>query len=158
MFNLKNKKDNAETITNFALPLLTAVLLLVFVVLFSTWMGNIQHMDAVNQVARKYILKMETQGGLTTEDETALRSELQQYCTNVRLDGTTYKSPSVKYGDTITLQIAADLYAFEIRIPSNENGPFMQMTNENGQTENGVIVSTNNTTPISIVRSSTSKH
>lgn len=69
----------------------------------------------VGQVARKYILRMETVGYLTASDETALQQELTSLgVTEIDLDGTTLHEMS--YGSPITLEISGKLkgeYAFE---------------------------------------------
>ncbi len=69
----------------------------------------------VSQIARKYILRMETTGELTDADRYALTAELEQAgVTRLKLDGTTVGR--VKYGGTIVLLIRGELggkYEFE---------------------------------------------
>ena len=71
----------------------------------------------VNQLARKYILRMETVGYLTAEDKTALCQELDSMgVTEIDLSGTTLSQTS--YGAPIYLQISGKLkgeYVFEER-------------------------------------------
>lgn len=62
----------------------------------------------VGQTARNYVLKMETVGYLTGEEEQSLRRELaEQGISEVSLEGTT--KVSVAYGDEITLKITGKI-------------------------------------------------
>lgn len=64
----------------------------------------VQQKTQVSQIARKYILRMETVGMLTDEDRAALSSELEAAgVTMIRLEGSTVWQ--VNYGEPITLQI-----------------------------------------------------
>ena len=68
----------------------------------------IQQKTKVSQIARKYILQMETEGGLDVEMETLLRDELDAVgVSNLRLEGTTIGQ--VTYGAEIVLQIKGEL-------------------------------------------------
>ncbi len=58
----------------------------------------------ISQISRKYILKMETEGYLTSQAEEDMLEELQKTGLKaISITGTTLDS--VSYGDTITLQI-----------------------------------------------------
>ena len=62
----------------------------------------------VGQAARNYVLKMETVGYLTGQEEQSLRRELaEQGISEVSLEGTT--KASVAYGDEITLKITGKI-------------------------------------------------
>ena len=83
-----------------------------------SYMGNaklIGQKEQVSQIARKYILKMETQGVLTDADRIALAAELELAgVTDLRLDGTTVVP--VAYGEQVVLMIRGKLgdgYEFE---------------------------------------------
>jgi len=68
----------------------------------------------VGQTARNYVLRMETVGYLTAEDELALRNALaEQGIEDVSLEGTTREE--VDYGAEITLRISGKIggHAFE---------------------------------------------
>ena len=70
--------------------------------------GLIHQKTQVSQIARKYILRMETVGMLTEADRTALSSELEAVgVTEMRFDGTTVLQ--VDYGEPIILQIQGKL-------------------------------------------------
>lgn len=68
----------------------------------------IRQQSEVTQIAREYILRMETEGSLTAEDRAGLVYELgAQGVTEIDLSGTTL-SP-VAYGDRIVLLIQGKL-------------------------------------------------
>jgi len=68
----------------------------------------IQQKMEVSQIARKYILRMETVGTLAEEDRIALCEELEAVgVTQVQLDGTTLVQ--VGYGEPLVLQIQGKL-------------------------------------------------
>lgn len=82
---------------------------------FMQCVAVIQQKSGVNQLARKYILKMETVGYLTSQEQTRLQGELEQLgVEDIRLDGSTLHQ--VNYGDPIELTIQGTLkggYSFE---------------------------------------------
>lgn len=62
----------------------------------------------VSQVSRKYILKMETEGYLTPQNQNELLLELKELgLTNTELTGSTLMP--VSYGDTIVLRIRGNV-------------------------------------------------
>lgn len=66
--------------------------------------GLIQTKTQIGQIARKFILRMETVGMLTDEDRVALLGELEAAgATQIQLEGSTLWQ--VNYGDPIILQI-----------------------------------------------------
>lgn len=85
--------------------------MLAMTVVMLVYMGNVRlvHTKAsVNQVARKYILRMETTGRLTEADRIALVEELGSLgVTELELEGTTVEQ--VGYGEAIVLQIQGKL-------------------------------------------------
>ncbi|MCM1342207.1 MAG: hypothetical protein NC246_00060 [Muribaculaceae bacterium] len=94
------------------------ICMLAMTVLMLSYMDNvwlIHQKTAVSQIARQYILRMETVGYLTEEDRIRLGRELAGAgVTELELEGTTL-SP-VTYGDIITLEIRGKLegeYDFE---------------------------------------------
>lgn len=92
------------------------VLLMTFLVV--AYMDSLRLINAkaeVNQIARKYILKMETAGMLAEPDRLSLEAELRNAgATEISLAGTTVTRAG--YGEAITLRISGKLeegYAFE---------------------------------------------
>lgn len=95
--------------TGFCILAMTAIM---FTYLDSV--SLIEQKMEVSQIARKYILRMETVGMLTDEDRTELCAELAAAgVTGLRLDGTTFAQAG--YGEPIILQLQGNLkedYAF----------------------------------------------
>lgn len=96
------------------------ICILAMTVLMLSYMENIamiHQKTAVGQLARKYILRMETVGYLTERDNTLLCAELNGIgVSEIDLEGTTMGE--VPYGEPITLQITGKLkggYVFEER-------------------------------------------
>ncbi len=82
---------------------------------FLDCVGLIHQKLEVSQLARKYILKMETMGCLTASEKIKLDSELAEMgVTEIDLSGTTLDMTG--YGESITLHIQGKLkgeYGFE---------------------------------------------
>lgn len=85
--------------------------MLAMTVVMLAYIGNaglINTKASVNQIARKYILRMETTGQLTDADQIALVQELENVgVTELDLEGTTMEP--VGYGEMIVLQIRGKL-------------------------------------------------
>lgn len=105
--------------TGSVADLMTAgICMLAMTVIMLSYMESVSliHQKAeVSQYARKYILRMETVGYLTTDDRTMLCQELESLgVTEIDLTGTTVSE--VPYGTYITLHMKGKLkgaYAFE---------------------------------------------
>lgn len=118
---MKREKGNVGDImiTGFCMLAMTVVML--------SYMDNvqlIQQKEAVSQLARKYILEMETVGYLTPQSQRRLTEELQQSgVTDIDYEGTT--DTAVGYGEAITLILQGKLegkYAFrEQRVSTAKN-------------------------------------
>lgn len=87
--------------------MITGILILSMMVIMLSFFENLQLIEQkreVNQLARRYILRMETVGGLIPRDEQMLLDDLQALgVTNVDLSGTT--RGQVGYGNGIWLRI-----------------------------------------------------
>ena len=93
--------------------------MLAMTVLMLAYMDNVSlifQKAAIGQLARKYILRMETGGELTEADRTTLLQELDSLgATEVTLEGT---SGQTGYGEPVELRIRGKLedeYEFEER-------------------------------------------
>lgn len=95
----------------------TGICILAMTAIMLAYLGNmslIQQKMEVSQIARKYILRMETVGTLTDTDRAALCAELEAAgVTELCLDGTTLVQ--ARYGEPVVLQLHGKLkeeYAF----------------------------------------------
>lgn len=100
--------------------LITGIFMLAMTALMVRFLGEMQLIQTkaqVNQLARRYILCMETTGGLFPRDREALEQELSKLgVTELDLSGTTFEVSG--YGAKIVLQIRGKLggtYEFEER-------------------------------------------
>lgn len=98
--------------------LVTGFYLLAMTIVMLTYMGNVRlvyRKAEINQIARKYILRMETEGELTDSDYISITRELESLgVTELSLAGTTLDR--VSYGSPIVLMIRGKLeeeYEFE---------------------------------------------
>ena len=108
MKNFIKKKDRGSIIDSMFAPVLGAIAMALVVVIFANFMANIDRKNDVEQVARKYILIMETDGYLGSTDETALRQELAALgVSSIDLSGTTFTE--VGYGEPVTLEIDGEM-------------------------------------------------
>lgn len=108
--------DRQEGSISDLLSVMLCVLAMVTVIFsFLDCIEMINKKTAVSQIARNYILRMETKGYLTAEDEESLRNEMADLrITEVDLSGTTKRQ--VGYGVEIYLEIHGKIngeYAFE---------------------------------------------
>lgn len=89
----------------------TGILVLAMTVLMASCLESMQMLsqkEEVNQLARKYILRMETVGYLTGDDRTSLERELARIgVTGIDLSGTTMSEAG--YGNIIYLSIHGSL-------------------------------------------------
>lgn len=98
--------------------MVTGICILAMTVVMMCYMENVSMIEqktAIGQIARKYILRMETVGYLTNSDRAMLLQELEGVgVSETNLEGTT--GHEVSYGAPITLQIGGKLkgeHAFE---------------------------------------------
>ena len=104
--------------------LLSTGIVLGFILLSAQWMELYRTRENVNQIARAYLLEMETKGYLSTGDINSLKAELQKAgVKEVLLEGTT-TSPQA-YGASIQLAIAGN-----IDVDLNVAIPFFYETNK----------------------------
>lgn len=107
--------------------MITGICILAMTVIMLAYLDNarlLQQKVEVGQLARKYILKMETVGYLSAEDMELLTQELTGAgVTDIDCSGTTVNA--VTYGETITLTIQGKLggdHAFvEKRVSTAKN-------------------------------------
>lgn len=122
IFEKIRKKDNGDTIGGYLPIIATTFVIAVLLMAFIGWMAAVNNKFDVNQVERKYILKLETQGYLTSSQTQDLKKELEN-CgmkeVQIKVTGQNYgdsvvnienkPNTSLKYGATINLNIKGKL-------------------------------------------------
>lgn len=105
------KKDNGSVIHMFSI-VLSAIFIGLLLIIYAGLSSNINRRNEVDLVARKYLLKMEIEGGLTNEMKDDLQKDLRKFgIKNLDFTGTTIvndSSPS-NYGTVITLKFKGDM-------------------------------------------------
>ncbi|MCM1026195.1 MAG: hypothetical protein NC432_07150 [Roseburia sp.] len=108
-------KKEAGNVGDFMMVCICMLMLTALLTAYMDSAGLIDEKAEVNQIARKYILKMESVGRLTEADRAGLCAELEAAgAVEVSLDGSTFES--VGYGEAIVLCIRGKLrgtYEFE---------------------------------------------
>ena len=100
---LKKKKE-ASIVENMLVMLLELVVVSAFLVIIFGAFSGISDKWGMRQVAREYMLRMETEGYLSSSDRVALIEELEEYgLYNISLSGTT--TSRQEYGSRIYLCI-----------------------------------------------------
>ncbi len=108
------KKDKGN-LTHIFPAIITIILVAVVSVIFTSWMANINRKEAIDLIARKYILRMETTGYLVPADEDRLVTELQEAgLSEISLFGSTREA--VCYGKEITLCISGNFSIYNYKI------------------------------------------
>ena len=102
---LLKKKRKASVIENTLVMFINLVLVCAFLVIIFGAFSGISDKWGMRQVAREYMLIMETEGYLKPSDQAALKAELENYgLYNISFSGTT--TSEVNYGDRIYLCIS----------------------------------------------------
>lgn len=155
------KQDDGETVLTLFPIALTAIVVLALVVMFAGWISNVDKKDEVDQIARKYMLKIETQGYLGTEDVKELKDELADIgmininVTQAERNGVTYKTTTqavfeannTTYGDQIYLVIVGDLPIVNYSVDTSANkNQFMHVLFKNDYITYKVIKSSTSKT------------
>ncbi len=118
---MKKRKGNVGDLMVTGVCIMAMMLVLVS---YIDLVGVLNQKEEVGQIARKYILRMETMGGLDTSDMVSLTAELENAgVSEIILDGSTLQE--VDYGEPIVLLIQGKLrgeYAFtEKRVSTAKN-------------------------------------
>lgn len=157
ILNKIKKRDDGETVLNlFPVPI-SAIVLLALVVIFATWIANVDKKDSVDQIVRKYALKIETVGYLDEDAQDSLIIELKDAgMINPRWDVPIYKNGNYyettteaqSYGQPIYLAITGEI---ELNNP--------QLVQGRAENPNGIysIIKGIDNVRYNVVRESTSK-
>lgn len=109
------KKKDAGMLGHFLAAILTVFCILLVWFGFTVFTGNIDRSTEINQVARRYLLRMETDGYLTPENRELLTAELEELgVSGIDLTGTSFTD--VGYGREVRLHIRgnATVKVFEL--------------------------------------------
>lgn len=83
--------------------------------------GILNSKSDVNMIMRKYIIRMESEGYLTPEDESGMIEELKACgMTNIDISGTTRNE--VEYGETVYLYVKGDISRRVVSLNDIKNG------------------------------------
>ncbi len=101
--------------------LTVCIFVLVLTIVMFAYVGSVQIFQCkaqIGQIARKYILRMETVGCLTNDDRLAMEQELHQIgAKSVDFSGTTLSA--VEFGSPIYLVVHGEIEAQNIVVGSN---------------------------------------
>ena len=101
-------KKKRGSVVKFAIPMFTLVIIFISMIMLFTYLKDFDKKDNVSIIVREYLLKMETEGYLTSSDETSLISKLSDCgVKNISLVGTT--KSEVGYGNQIVLSVNGDM-------------------------------------------------
>lgn len=129
MKKLLSKKQSG--VSDLIVSILTIFALSIFVLFFVGSFGDVLTRIQIDQVARKYMLRIESSGELTTAEVTAIKEELQQIHSvkqAINHGGTitvrwnkdiAYDGGSVGYGTPIKLIIECPAVVTAISVPSD---------------------------------------
>lgn len=85
----------------------------IMIMILTSWTVNIENKSRVDLIARKYLLKMETEGYLTEEGKQNLLDELRENkMSDISLMGTSFSQ--VGYGKNIELSITGFLEIYHL--------------------------------------------
>lgn len=108
-------KKNKGFIEDMIIPLIALVIAMVLILMNSNATKTMITKQKVDIVARQYILKMETDGYLMSNEEDSLIKELNKIgLQNVSLNGTT--KTNVGYGKEINLNISGYITTKELKV------------------------------------------
>jgi len=102
--DLREKKEAGSIIENMLVALIGMVMTTAFLVIIFGAFSSISDKWHMRQVAREYLLIMETEGYLTASDQVSLKEELESCgLYNISFSGTT--TSEVGYGERVYLKI-----------------------------------------------------
>lgn len=107
--SLKGRKESGSSAVAKFLPLLIVIIVVAMItVQYAGYTKVLGKKDEISLTMRKYIIRMETNGYLTSEDKKAMTKELQDIgMTSLDFTGTTINE--VKYGEIVYLKLKGEL-------------------------------------------------
>lgn len=111
-------RKNEGTIMDFVTIGIMLLVISILLVMYLNVLNLVNKKASIGQVARKYILKMETVGCLSSSDKSLLLEELKEVgLENVDLTGTTFNM--VGYGNDIILCVQGTVVGDELNGANN---------------------------------------
>ena len=115
---MKKKEGSLEKII---VPTISVVIIFIIVIIGTTAMGDVGKKDRVDMVAKNYMLKMETQGYLKSDDKTQMIKDLEKVgMKNVVFTNTTFSK--VNYGESIYLGFTGNIEVTEFKMTNALKG------------------------------------
>lgn len=112
--NIKDKKgliqyeEGSSAFMGFLPILMVTIFVALIAIQYIGFIRELEYKEAINMIMRKYIIRMETVGYLTEEEELNIKSELQDIgMENIDLLGSTTRE--VEYGETIYLYVKGNI-------------------------------------------------
>lgn len=105
---LNSKEKGMSGIFDMIPVLMMLIIGMIFILNFSEYINYIKKVNEVENIAGKYILIMESTGGLTEEDFIGLQEELNSLGVVVdekSFEGTTFYDDRIEYGQKLFLEI-----------------------------------------------------
>ena len=146
------KRDKGDTVSNMSIIVVTTLVIAIIMIAFTNWMVSVNKKFEINQIERKYALKMEPTGYLTTQQYNDLKDELKNSGMEVEyvktyghnIDQTDINNvdipinsphPDLKYGATIYLECKGKLRLIDYNVGKTheeENGATVTETDYSG--------------------------
>lgn len=156
ILNKIKQRDDGESVLNLFPIVISSIIVLALVIIFTTWLANVDKKESIDQVVRKYTLKLETVGYLDEDAQDQLITEL----TNAGMKNPKCNVPVVKNGVTYKTTTVAQSYGNPIYLVITGEVPLNDPKLVNGADSGGGIVNIvrgTDTVQYSIVKMSVSK-
>lgn len=117
----KKEKGNSNLVSGvFTMIICIAAMTVICLYVISST-GILNTKSDVNMIMRKYIIRIESNGYLTADDESELMQELKDIgMTNIDISGSTLSE--VEYGETVYLYVKGDISKRVVSLDDIKNG------------------------------------
>lgn len=156
ILNKIKQRDDGESVLNLFPIVISSIIVLALVIIFTTWLANVDKKESIDQVVRKYTLKLETVGYLDEDTQNQLITEL----TNAGMKNAKCNVPVIKNGISYKTTTVAQSYGNPIYLVITGEVPLNDPKLVSGdRTGNSIvkIIKGTDTIQYSIVKMSISK-